>query len=187
MRARVAQDWTKQRRRRVSAASCLGMWWLLIYLNGLWCQPLWRQLLQRLSFQSPCTSRYLPTVSQPCPPQWREMDRDCLPQVLAPFLPDFTSGQCSSPEALLALWDLRPVVESYGRTVAILLKDWPELDTWALEQAQKNARIFLFMLCTLEWPPSLSATIDWTLCNKTFNLLTHYHGLCEDLTPPSTV
>lgn len=120
-------------------------------------------------------------------PQWREMDRDSLPQVLAPFLPDFTSGQRSSPEALLALWDLRPVVESYGRTVAILLKDWPELDTWALEQAQKNARFFLFMLCTLEWAPSLSATTDWTLCNKTFNLLTHYHGLCEDLTPPSTV
>lgn len=78
-------DWTKQRKRRVSVATCLGMWWILIYLNGLWRQPLWGQLLQRLSFQGPCTSRYLPTVSQLCPPQWRETDRDSFPTSAGPF------------------------------------------------------------------------------------------------------
>lgn len=131
--------------------------------------------------------RDLPTVSQPCPPQWREMDRASLPTSAGPFptwlykptmlLSRGSAGSVRSQACSGELW------QSYSYIAEGGARTWHP----SLGAGSKCARIFLFMLRTLEWPPSLSATIDWTLCNKTFGLLTHYHGLCEDLTPPSAV
>lgn len=163
-------------KRRASVPTFLGMGWILTCLSGLWHQPLWRQQPLRLFFFSvsahPDNSLQHHSHVHLCEANRAEV---VLLPVVGPFPIWFVTVLLS--EATLALWALRPVVDSHGSYAAEGLVRTGSLSPGAGLEKNERLLFFLFMLHIMEWLPSLLATVYGVLCNKHFRSIKSFINL----------